>query len=104
MERINEETCELKLKDGISVVGILEEGCQSSEAMKMAILKVKDKFPAIQCFEAEGCENCEFVVENMITSIPSMLVFKNGKLENKISGHHSDKMIFNAIEKVVNNS
>lgn len=101
MERINEETCELKLRDGISVVGILEPGCQSSEAMKMAILKVKDKFPQIQCFEAEGCENCEFVVENMITSIPSMLIFKDGKLLDKISGHHSEKIIFNAVERVV---
>lgn len=99
MERINEETCELKLKDGISVVGILEDGCQSSEAMKVAILKAKDKFPEIKCFEAEGCENCEFIVENMITSIPSMLIFKDGKLANKVLGLHSDKIIFSAIEE-----
>ncbi len=102
MEKINDKTCHTKLKDGISVVAILEPGCQSSEAMKTTILKAKDEYPSVKFFEGEGCENCDFVIENMITAVPSMVVFKDGKVAEKVQGHHSEKTIFSAIEKVMN--
>lgn len=101
MEKINNDTCHTKLKEGISVVAILEPGCQSSEAMLMTLLKAKDEYADIKFFEGEGCENCDFVVENMITAIPSMVVFKDGKVIDKVQGHHTEKTIFSAIEKAL---
>ena len=71
---------------GISIVDFFAPWCGPCKTIAPSFLRLAEQFPEVSFFKVNVDEADDFATEFSITSLPTFLFFKNGKVVHKIEG------------------
>lgn len=100
MELLNKDTFKSAIENGIVVVDFFAEWCSPCKQLAPFLNKKEEEFPSVKFFKVDTDENDSLTSLYQIRSLPTVIIFKNGKEEERIVGF-SSAVIDNSIRKVL---
>lgn len=91
---------DLNISNGISLVAFVATWCKVSKKIKTTIQKVSTEFPDIQFHELDVDDNPVMAKKYKISSIPTVILFKDGNEITRILGSFK----IDALRKVLRES
>lgn len=100
MENLNDNNFKNEIENGVVVVDFYAEWCGPCRMVKPFLEKKQTEFPEVKFFkvDTEECDRLTSIYQ--VRALPTVLVFKNGKEEERIVGF-SAQTIEEKIRKVV---
>lgn len=100
MENLNDNNFKNEIENGIVVVDFYADWCGPCKMLKPFLEKKQVEFPEVKFFkvDTEECDRLTNIYQ--IRALPTVIVFKNGKEEERVVGF-SAPTVESAIKKVV---
>jgi len=86
VEEISSNSFNEKIKKGIVIVDFFAEWCMPCVMMAPIIEEMQQKFPNFKFFKANIDENSELASRFNVLSVPTLIIFKNGRESDRIVG------------------
>ncbi len=85
--------------DGLVIVDFWATWCRPCHALAPLIDKLGEDYPGVKVGKVNIDENQEVTGKNKISAIPSVLVFKNGKVVERFVGMQKENTLTEAIAR-----
>jgi thioredoxin 1 len=89
---------------GIAVVDFWADWCMPCKMLLPILERFTSEFPSITFLKANVDENSALARDYGISNIPTMLVFKGGKLVDKITGLSRESYLRETFDKLISES
>ncbi len=84
--------------DGTVLLDFYADWCGPCKMLSPIIEEVSDEYPAVKFFKVNVDENPDLAVKFGIVSIPTLIVFKNGKIASQKMGYCMKEAVIGMIE------
>jgi thioredoxin 1 len=100
MENLTDDTFKNEIENGMVVVDFYADWCGPCRMVKPFLEKKQVEFPSVKFFkvDTEECDRLTSIYQ--VRALPTIIIFKNGKEEERIVGF-SAQTIEEKIRKVV---
>lgn len=99
MEKFSNNNFQAEISSGTVVVDFYADWCRPCAMLKPTFAKVADSMPEVK-FGTVDIEECSDIAAKLkISSLPTILVFQNGQIVEKISGLTTEKILTETIQK-----
>jgi thioredoxin 1 len=75
--------------------------CSPCKTLSPIMEELSEKFPAIQMLKVNAGESKRISMDNKIKTVPTLLLFKNGIVVEKITGHRERDQLFDIFKKLL---
>ena len=100
IKEINDASFEHEVSEGTSIVDFWAPWCMPCQMQGMILEKMSGKLPAsTKVLKVDVDQNTEIANKFGISSIPTLLVFKNGEVTHQFVGVQDEEVLMRAVDK-----
>ena len=85
----------------VTIIDFWADWCMPCKMLLPTVTKLASEMTDVAFFKANVEENLELVKEHGISSIPALLIFKNGNVVAKLVGLQSEAKIREALQRAM---
>ena len=94
----NEFQSEVLNGDGVALVDLFADWCMPCQMIAPIIEEISNEKPDVKFFKINVDETPDVAIKYGVSSIPTLLIFKNGELVNKAVGAYPKEKIIKLLE------
>ncbi len=91
IKELRVEIFEKEISEGVSVIGFYTNWCTPCKMMRPMIEEIYLEVPDIQFYKIDVEKEIDLAMRFHIISVPTILIFKDGKIINRAEGMISKK-------------
>ena len=84
--------------DGVALVDLFADWCMPCQMIAPIIEEISNEKPDVKFFKINVDETPDVAIKYGVSSIPTLLIFKNGELVNKAVGAYPKEKIIKLLE------
>lgn len=101
MEQLTNDTFMNKTKEGVVLVDFFATWCGPCKMLAPVLEQLQNEMPDVCFYKVDIDSEKELCERFKIMSVPTMVLFKDGKVVAQTSGYSPKEMIYGFIEKVM---
>jgi thioredoxin 1 len=102
MENITSENFKEKISQGTTVVDFWAEWCGPCKMLTPILEELDNEMNGISFYKVDADANSDLALELQITSIPTIIIYKNGEIIGRNQGAKPKVLMRKFIEDVIN--
>ena len=103
MKDITSESFKESVSSGISVVDFWAEWCGPCKMLTPILEELDNEMDGISFYKVDADSNTDLAVELQITSIPTIIIYKDGEIIGRHQGAKPKVLMRKFIEDTINN-